>query len=123
MPTLDQMFPRAHLTGDDLAGKRHTVTISKVEQRETRPNGSAPVMRWAIHFKDRKKFLYVGKVISQQIIAATGKTNSDDWPGQTIAIYPHPIKVKGEHKIAVRVEVPDAPPTADQHDEADSIEE
>ena len=117
MPTIDEMFPRDYLTGDDLLGRSLPVRIARVVQVETHPQPGTTKNSWVAYFEGKKKYLFLNKTIASQIAAATGSKNSDDWKGREITIYPQPMSVAGKPRTAIRVLTAEPAPDEPDDDE------
>ena len=105
MPHIDEMFPKPHITADDL-NKPYELMIQRVEKREMRPNG-AVVENWVVLFNKAKKYLILNKT-NGSIIAGLYGPHTDSWIGKKIVLFRTKVKVKGKMRDVVRVREPQA---------------
>lgn len=94
----DQIFPSKYLKEPDLRGRDITVTIDRVERATFQ--GKAGLV---VYFEGKDKGLVVNQTIYDQIEAATGEADTDNWPGNRITLYPTETTYQGEMKPVVRV--------------------
>lgn len=107
---LSELFPRKYATGDDLRGRPWTVTIAKVVLEDMRPQPGAPPQRKPVlYIKGGRRGIVLSRTLAHQIAAIVGSDETDDWPGQVITIYPEPILVAGQERIAIRARRPELP--------------
>jgi len=126
MPKLSEMYPSKYATGDDLAGKAHTLTIHRVEPQEMRPGpGSPPVNKWVMYFLHAQKGVILNRTLAEQIATILDSNDTDAWTGKKITIYPVPMTVAGQQRIAIRAKVPtngeSTPPPALQDDPDEEV--
>ena len=100
---LNDLFPRKYATGEDLAGKSVTLTISHLRQEKMIPTpGAAPVEKWVVFFKEAQKGIVLSKTLAFQISKAVGSEDTDDWVGKKITIFPEEVMVAGKPRTAIR---------------------
>jgi len=99
---VSEMFPGRYLSGDDLQGQPMTVTIARIGQEEMRPGGAAPVKKWVVWFQGEQKAVILGLTLAEQIAEAVGSDDTNDWPGRRVTLYPLPLTVAGESRVAIR---------------------
>ena len=100
---LNDLFPRKYATGEDLAGKSVTLTISHLRLEKMIPTpGTAPVEKWVVFFKEAQKGIVLSKTLAFQISKAVGSEDTDDWVGTKVVLYPEPVNVAGYTRTAIR---------------------
>ena len=100
---LNELFPRKYATGEDLAGKSVTLTISHLRLEKMIPTpGTAPVEKWVVFFKEAQKGIVLSKTLAFQISKAVGSEDTDDWVGKKVVLYPEPVNVAGYTRTAIR---------------------
>jgi len=100
---LNDLFPRKYATGEDLAGKSVTLTISHLRLEKMIPTpGTAPVEKWVVFFKEAQKGIVLSKTLAFQISKAVGSEDTDDWVGKKVVLYPEPVNVAGYTRTAIR---------------------
>ena len=100
---LNDLFPRKYATGEDLAGKSVTLTISHLRQEKMTPTpGAAPVEKWVVFFKEAQKGIVLSKTLAFQISKVVGSEDTDDWVGKKVVLYPEPVNVAGYTRTAIR---------------------
>jgi len=121
---ISELFPRKYATGADLNGKPATLTIARVTQEEMRPNPNAkPEAKWVLYFKGAQKGIVLSRTLAQQIAEITGEDDTDHWPGKRVTLYPVPMTVAGQARVAIRARKPtngtEPPPSSLTDDQDD----
>lgn len=96
-----------YLYAEQLKGKRISLTIKGVEQREIVGDGGRKNTGFVITFAETKKKLAVtGATVRRQLAMACQTENPDEFPGKQITLYPvsSSRSVSGQ---AIRVAVPE----------------
>lgn len=121
---VSEMFPKKYATGEDLNGRAYTLTIARITQEEMRPQpGAPPQKKWVLYFREARKGVILSRTLAYQIAEAVGSEETNDWIGKPITIYPEPLIVAGQKRIAIRARkanggTPEPPPTlAEEEDE------
>ena len=120
---VDQMFPRKYATGADLGGQAVTVIIASMQPEQMRPNRNArPETKYVIYFEGATKGVVLNRTLANQIAQITGEQDTDNWIGHRITLYPVPMKVAGQDRIAIRARAPkpdngQSPPATLQEDD------
>ena len=104
---LTDLFPSRFATGADLAGKAYTLTIAGVELEEvhTVPGKSAD-RKPVLYFKGAQRGFILTRPLAFQIAEVLRSMDTDEWTGKRITIYPQPMMVAGQQRIAVRAKAP-----------------
>lgn len=119
---IDQLYPRRYATGADLNGKAYTFTIAGVSMEEvhTIPN-KPPDSKPVLYFKETQKGVILTRPLALQIAQALKSNETDAWQFQKIQIYPEPLTVAGQPRIAIRARSApngiDTPPATLQEEE------
>jgi len=112
MPHIDLLFPNKYLKAADVAEKPDgvTLTIHSVTQEKLRVQGGDDEDKWIIHFtemqkrpEDKRKRLVLQKTNALLIAKATGKNDSDDWPGCKITLFATTCQAFGATVDCIRV--------------------
>lgn len=100
---VNQMFPSRYVSGEDLNGKAWPVTIRNVTTEKMHPNPQAPeVEKFVLYTVEGRKGIVLGKVLAEQIQAATGQDDTEQWPGCKITIFAERVNVAGRELLAIR---------------------
>ena len=120
------LFP--YVTGDSLAGKEATVTMTTVTEESLPSTKGGQESKYILRFKESSKGLILNRT-NAKVIAGLYGSETDGWAGQRITLYSERVKAFGETHNAVRVKAPkaakpdktdvkpasqDAPPMAEQ---------
>ena len=95
-----------YLYAEQLHGKRYSVTISGVEQREIVGDGGRKSMGFVLSFNETpKKLVVTGSTVRRQLAMACGTDDPDQFAGKKVVLYPvaSTRSVSGQ---AIRVAVP-----------------
>jgi len=94
----DQIFPSKYLKEPDLRGREVNVTIDRVERVSFQGKPGL-----VIYFEDKEKGLPCNQTIFDQVSIATGESDTDEWPGHVITLYPTETTYQNEMRPVVRV--------------------
>lgn len=111
MPQLSKLYPSKYLSAPDLKGKKATVTITEVGFELFDDDGKK-VEKPIAYFKEGKKGLVLNKTNALTIANIAGETDTDNWPGVRVTLYPTMVQFGGKVTDAIRIEKPipaDAP--------------
>ena len=97
------VFPTRFLKPDDLNGKFVPLTIAGVSYEPLKNFKGKEEQKLIISFRETKKQLVCNATIWDQIAEATGKDDSDDWPGGAVEAFGTEVQVGAEMKPAVRI--------------------
>lgn len=103
------MYPNEYLCAADLRGKEVTLTISQISQENLRREDGSQDPAWVVDFKemegregtDKKRFV-LNKTNAMRIASHHG-SESADWPGKQITLYPTTTPAFGEIVECIRV--------------------
>ena len=120
------LFPKKYACGGDLKGRPVTMTIARVEIVQMRPRASAPMEnKGVVYFEGAKKGVILSsQKLAYQIAEIAGTEEMNDWAGTRVTLYPEPMEVAGQPRIAIRARAPEEqngdgkpPPASLQEDE------
>lgn len=107
MPDIREMYPSKYLQAEDLPRNTNTfVTIEKVypsEARQRAGDGETEV-KWMIKYREMRKPMGLWKMTAAAIAELMGSSNTDQWVGRQIAIYPGTYLSFGESKPCINVD-------------------
>jgi len=98
---INQMYPSKFLHGRDLAGPV-TVTIRVVKAEEIYTPGKGKTPAFVLYCEKASKAIVMRKNLAGQIAAALQETDTDNWPGRQIVLYPELVQVGREQVTAIR---------------------
>lgn len=96
-----RMFSSPYVTAEDLDGKDHRVTISKVEHIEL-DGDNGKEEKGVLHFEGKKKPMICNKTNARRIARVHGR-ESTQWIGKSITIYPTMVEIGGDEVLGIRV--------------------
>jgi hypothetical protein len=99
---VNDMFPKKYASGLDLQGRAVNVTIAGISKEQMHPPGAGTVEKYVLYFKETGRGVVLTKTLAEQIAAAVGHDETDQWTGKRITIYPEEIKVAGAVRLVIR---------------------
>ena len=100
---IDDAFPSTYLKAADLKGHSVEVIIDRIDYEEV-GDGKKPVA----YFVGKERGLVLN-VTNSVVIRDRFGTETDDWHGKTIFVYPTKTSFRGELVDCLRVRLPDEP--------------
>lgn len=100
MPDIGKLFPSRYLKVGDLDGREVTVTIKGVKMENV---GQTKELRPVIYFKGTNKGMVLNVTNSKRIAKITNSSDTDDWSGHKIILYPSETEFQGETVECLRV--------------------
>lgn len=100
MANINEAFPSKYLKASDLQGRTVPVVIERVEFE---PVGQSREMKPVVYFEGKEKGLVLNKTNSTKIVQIAGSTETDDWNGIRVAIYPTETSFQGDQVECVRI--------------------
>jgi hypothetical protein len=100
MANINDAFPSNYIKASDLKGQAVRVEIDRVEFE---PVGQKREMKPVLYFTGKEKGLVLNKTNSGKIINITGSTETEDWAGQAILIYPTETEFAGDTVECIRI--------------------
>jgi len=106
-------FPSKYLKCDDLGGKEHKLTISKVEMGDVGTEGK-PEIKPIMFFVGKTRGVALNKTNATSIASRYGD-DTDDWVNKEVIIYPDKTMFQGSMVdcIRMRAVAPVADPSVD----------
>jgi len=121
---VSELFPKKYACGADLQGKSLTLKIARVVIVQMRPNPQTKMEpKGVVHFVGSQKGIILSRKMAEQIAEIAGTEEMNNWPGTRVTIYPEPMTVAGQARIAIRARAPEEqngdgkPPASLQEDE------
>ncbi len=103
MPEISELFPSKYLRGEDLQAKGPvTVEIAGIDTAEAYRPGEGKTKIYILRCIKASKGVVLSPPLARQIAGIVGSTNTDNWPGKRITLYPEPMVVAGRQRVAVR---------------------
>lgn len=102
--TLDDMFPKEHISGHDLGEKAFVVTIRDYVEKmvyNQRKRQATPV--WTLWFEEAKKPLVLNITMGEAVVEIAGSRLAADWVGKKVELYAEWIKAFGKKHFVVRI--------------------
>jgi len=100
MANINDAFPSNYIKASDLKGRSVVVEIDRVEFE---PVGQKREMKPVLYFTGKEKGLVLNKTNSGKIINITGSTETEDWTGKAILIYPTETEFAGDTVECIRI--------------------
>jgi hypothetical protein len=100
MPNIGDMFPSRYLKCGDLDGREVTVTIEAVKIENV---GQTKEAKPVLFFKGASKGMVLNRTNSKRIETIAGSSDTDDWTGKRIVLYPTETEFAGEVVECIRV--------------------
>jgi hypothetical protein len=105
MVTKNDAFPSRFFKAADLLDGPIVLTVLKAPLEELKYQGRAEE-KVVLYFRQTKKVLSVNSTNFDAMIKVTGKSNSDDWVGCKIELYPAQTQYRGETVDCIRIRKP-----------------
>ncbi len=107
------LFPNNYLGAPDLHEKDVTLTISRLAREKLRTN-EGDENKWILYFQEMEdrarkdpdkinKRMVLNKTNAEMIARTTGQSDTDNWPGQKITLYPTTCQAFGSTVDCIRV--------------------
>jgi hypothetical protein len=109
MATKNDIFPSKYLKAADLKGKPIVLTITEAP-RETLKYQGREESKIVLHFEGTKKLLPLNITNWDNMVVATGETDSDNWAGHKIEVFPTTTEMQGKTVECIRIRAPTAAP-------------
>jgi hypothetical protein len=105
-----EAFPSKYLKAEDLRGRRILVEIAEVAGEEIKSKEGKSSFKQVCYFKNGSKGLVLNMTNWDAIAEHTGETDSDNWPGHKLYLYPTKVKFGSKDVPAIRT-APASPPS------------
>jgi hypothetical protein len=109
--TRDEVFPSKYLKAADLKGKPQTVTIESAPYETLKGLDGKENKKIVLYFKNAQKTLPLNATNFDGVCDATGCSNTEDWPGQRIELYPTRTTMGGKAVDCIRIRRPSSRPS------------
>lgn len=96
------MFPPRFLSAHELEGKEHKMTIKAVSDDKVKDESGGEEVVYVVYFEKAKKGMVLNKTNTKLIESQHG-TETDDWIGKEITIWPTTCMAFGEKVDCIRV--------------------
>jgi hypothetical protein len=103
MADFHKAFPSKYVAASDLDGQPKNLTIERVDWEKV---GQAGDQRWVAYFKGATKGCVLNKTNCTAIAKIAGSTDTDDWVGVQVQLYPAEVEFQGETVQAIRIRQP-----------------
>lgn len=108
MPKVSQIYGGTYLSGTDLAGKTHQMTIEAVAVEEV---GEGREEKLVVAFVGARKSLVLNKTNASALVSAFGD-DTDSWVGRSVELFTMPVNFNGRTFDGIRVRPAAAAPVA-----------
>ena len=105
----DDVFPSKYLKATDLKGKTCVATIESAPYETLKGLDGKETKKIVLYFKNAEKALPLNTTNFDAVCDATGRPDTDDWPGQRIELYPTKTSMGGQLVDCIRIRPPSAP--------------
>jgi hypothetical protein len=102
----DDVFPSKYLKAPDLKGKACVATIESAPYETLKGLDGTETKKIVLYFKNAEKALPLNTTNFDAVCDATGRPDTDDWPGQRIELYPTKTTMGGKLVDCVRIRRP-----------------
>ena len=106
--TKDEVFKSKYLKADDLKGKTCVATIESAPYVTLKGLDGNETKKIVLHFKNAEKTLPLNVTNFDAVCDATGCSDTKDWPGQRIELYPTRTTMGGKAVDCIRIRRPSA---------------
>jgi hypothetical protein len=106
MVTRSQVFPTKWLKAADLEGNPCVLEIERAALEPVKFNGKEQT-RLTVHFAGTGKSLTVNATNFDSLVRITGQSDSDNWAGHVIEVFPSTTEVRGETFDCIRIRAPE----------------
>ena len=103
---INEMYPKRYASGLDLNGKAATLTVSRITRESMQTPGVGQVEKYVIYFQETKRGVVLSRILAEQIAAALGTPETDQWTGKKVMLYPENISVAGSIRVVIRARAP-----------------
>jgi hypothetical protein len=104
----DDVFPSKYLKATDLKGKTCVATIESAPYETLKGLDGKETKKIVLYFKNAEKALPLNTTNFDAVCDATGRPDTDDWPGQRIELYPTKTTIGGKQVDCIRIRRPNS---------------
>ena len=105
MATRNDIFPSKYLKAADLKGKPMVLTITEAPRENLKYQGREE-SKIVLHFEGTKKLLPLNVTNWDNVVDATGESDSENWAGYKIKVYPTTTEMQGKTVDCIRIRKP-----------------
>jgi hypothetical protein len=105
MVTKSEAFPTKSLKAADLKGQPCTLRVERAALENLRFNGKEQ-NKLVLYFAGTGKSLIVNATNFDSLVELTGESDSDNWAGHVVEVYPTTTEVRGETYDCIRIRAP-----------------
>lgn len=98
---VNQMFPGKYLKGAELKAPV-TVIIARVAKERAYKPGEGQSDLYVLYCEKATRGIVLTKPLAMSIAQAVGESDTDQWPGKSITLYPQAMTVAGRDLVAIR---------------------
>lgn len=106
MVTRSEAFPSRWLKPGDLKGQPCVLEIERAAYEAVKFNGKEQ-KKPVLYFAGTGKALTVNAMNFDTLVEITGQSDSDDWAGHVIEVFPSTVEVRGETVNCIRIRAPE----------------
>jgi hypothetical protein len=106
--TRDEVFPSKYLKTADLKGKPHVAPIERAAYETLKGLDGKETQKIVLYFKNADKSLPLNVTNFDAVCDATGCSDTEDWPGHRIELYPAKTTMGGKTTDCIRIRRPSA---------------
>ena len=100
---VNDLFPSKYLSGEDLVKSGEVFLTIKAVERDALPDKAGDkVVKGVVRFEEEKRGLVLNRTNANRI-AKMHSTETDNWVGKKITLYPESVEAFGKIVDAVRV--------------------
>src|SRR5262249_25400014 len=104
----NEVFPSKYLKAADLKRKSHIVTIERASYEPFKGLDGKETLKMVLYFRGAETSLPLNVTNLDAVCDATGCSNTDDWPGKQIELYPTRTTMGGKAVDCIRIRRPSA---------------
>src|SRR5262249_38184750 len=108
MVTKSEVFLSKWLKPVDLKGQPVVLKIERAVLEGVKFNGKEET-KLVLHFASTGKALTINSTNFDSLVEITGQSDSDNWAGHLIEVFPSTVEVRGETYDCIRVRAPEQP--------------
>jgi hypothetical protein len=112
MAKRDDVFPSKYLKAADLNGDPLVVTIVSAPLETLKNPEGKEQTKTVLYFRGTKKLLPLNVTNWDAVADVTGESDSENWAGCKIELYPATTEMKGKTVACIRIRAPEQPEPA-----------
>lgn len=106
--TIDDMFPKDHITGGDIGeGKAYVMIVSDYDEKKVfNQKQNKTKIVWTLRFKGANKPLILNVTNAKVMVELSGSRSAAAWVGKKVELYAEWVNAFGEDHLVVRLRKP-----------------